>query len=47
MLNQRQGLATAFFYRDSKQPRSLPFTARSPADSAALTEPVDAAKVAS
>ncbi|HEY7325189.1 MAG TPA: ABC transporter permease [Streptosporangiaceae bacterium] len=47
MLNQPQGLATALFYRERRRPRSVPFIARSPADSSALTEPADEAKVTS
>lgn len=47
VLNQRQGLATAFFYREQKRPRSVPFIARSPSERNAPTETIDEAKVAS
>ncbi|HYK70614.1 MAG TPA: branched-chain amino acid ABC transporter permease, partial [Streptosporangiaceae bacterium] len=47
MLSQRQGLATALFYREQKRPRSVPFIARRPAESGALTESLDEAKVTS
>jgi len=47
MLNQRQGLATAFFYREPKRARSVPFIASRPADSSSVTETIDEAKVTS
>jgi branched-chain amino acid transport system permease protein len=48
MLNQRQGMATALFYREGKRARSLPFTRPgSPAESHARTESADEAGVPS
>jgi branched-chain amino acid transport system permease protein len=47
MLNQRQGMATAFFYREPKRPRSVALRMRSTAEGSALTETVDEAKVTS
>lgn len=47
MLIQPQGMATAFFYRDWKRPRSLPFNTRTPAESHVLTETIDQPKVTS
>ena len=48
MLNQRQGMATAFFYRERKPARSLAFARRtSPPDSRGLTETIEEATMAS
>jgi branched-chain amino acid transport system permease protein len=40
MLNQRQGVATAAFYRENKPARSVPFITGGPAETGALTEDV-------
>ena len=40
MLSQRQGLATAVFYRDRKRPRSVPLSARTPEDSRTVAEAI-------